>query len=94
MVVSPIRMVFAFFSAAVTITCLVLFDAVIMPVINAWAHIVETFGFNYADSVAICQGIVPVALLIIGGVSVFILVFTAFSNSTEENPYLNELQRF
>lgn len=94
MAVSPIKMVFSFFSAVVCITTLILYDVVIKPLVVAWSEVVHQFGGNYVEAVNICDSIIPVSLLIIGGVSIFVLVFTAFSNSTENNPYLDEIQRF
>lgn len=94
MAVSPVKMVFSFFSAAVCTVSLILFDSVIQPLIDAWAAVCYSFGGNYLESVVIAQTLVPIALLIIGAVSIFVLIFTAFSNSAENNPYLEEIQRF
>lgn len=88
MPVSPIRMIACGASCFCILAALLIVEVCVKPIWLAFLEVDMQFGV-YPTALSTISLLTDVALIIIGAITIFYMVFTAFS--THENPYLDNI---
>ena len=90
MAVSPIRLIFSGISCITILAALLILGTCVKPVWLSFLSVDMQFGV-YPTALNTISILTDIGLVIIGAITVFYMVFTAFS--THENPYIDEIGR-